>query len=121
MLIYDRQAMDSFTVDVASMALEPWPLEPEQIVSGHPLVSGVVLHTSADGRIERGVWEHTPGVSRDIEADELFVIVAGRATVAIEDGPVLDLAAGVAGVLRAGERTVWTVKETLRKVYQTSS
>lgn len=111
----------SLIVDVAGLELEPWPLEPEQIVAGTPEISGLVLDSSDDGRIERGVWQHTPGVSRDVESDELFVVVSGRATVAVEGGPVLELSPGVAGLLRAGDRTLWTVHETLRKVYQTSS
>lgn len=113
------QARDTpFTVAPADVELEPWPLEPEQVVQGDPQVSGVVLHESADGRVERGIWQHTPGVSRDVESDELFVVVSGRATIEVEDGPVLEVGPGDAAVLRAGDRTVWTVHETLRKVYQ---
>ncbi len=111
----------SWTVDVAALELEAWPLDAGQIVEGAPEVSGLVLDTSPDGRVERGVWEHTPGVSRDIEADELFVVIAGRATVAVAGGPQLELAPGTAAVLHAGDRTVWTVHETLRKVYQTTA
>ena len=110
----------SRTLDVATAELEAWPLDPDQILSGSPEVSGVVLDTSADGRDERGIWEHTPGVSRDTEADELFVVISGRATVSIDGGTDLELFPGVMGLLRSGDRTVWTVHETLRKVYQTT-
>ncbi|HEX3617646.1 MAG TPA: cupin domain-containing protein [Solirubrobacteraceae bacterium] len=110
----------SRTVDVATAELEAWPLEPAQVVAGAPAVSGLVLDSSPDGRVERGIWQHTPGVSRDVEGDELFVVVYGRATVAVGDGTVLELAPGVVGIFRAGERTVWTVHETLRKIYQTT-
>jgi hypothetical protein len=51
---------------------------------------------------------------------ELFVVIYGRASVAVEDGAVLELGPGVARIFRAGERTVWTVHETLRKIYQTT-
>jgi uncharacterized cupin superfamily protein len=111
----------SRTVDVATAELEAWPLEAEQVVQGAPAVSGLVLDTSPDGRVERGIWQHTPGVSRDVEADELFVVLSGRATVAVEGGEVLELAAGVAGLFRAGDRTLWAVRETLRKIYQTTN
>jgi uncharacterized cupin superfamily protein len=84
-------------------------------------VSGVVLDTSADGAVQRGVWQHGRGTSRDVEADELFVVLSGRATIAIEDGGVLEVGPGDAGVLRAGDRTVWTVHETLRKVFQVTA
>ncbi len=111
----------SITIDVMGLELEPWPLEPEQVIAGSPEVSGRVLDTSTDGRVERGVWEHTPGVSRDTESDELFVVVAGRGTVSVEGGSVLALSPGMMGLLRAGDRTVWTVEETVRKVYQVTT
>ncbi|MFI7387600.1 cupin domain-containing protein [Streptomyces sp. NPDC049813] len=107
----------SFAVPVADVALVPEPLDPAQIVSGSPVVTGAVLWESADGKQVRGVWQITPGVVTDTEADELFVVVSGRATVAVEDGPTLHLAPGTAAVLRAGDRTTWTVHETLRKAY----
>jgi uncharacterized protein len=101
---------------VADVELFVDPLAPEQIVAGTPEVRSLVLHT--DDRVERGVWEITPGVVTDEEADELFVVVSGRATVEVEGGPTLEVGAGDAVVLRAGWRTRWTVHETLRKVYQ---
>jgi uncharacterized cupin superfamily protein len=69
--------------------------------------------------VERGVWEHTPGVSRDVEADELFVVLSGRATVEFDEGGVLELGPGDVGVVPAGAHTTWHVHETLRKVFQT--
>lgn len=65
------------------------------------------------------MWEHTPGTSTDVEADEVFVVLAGAATVSF-DGPALEpieLRPGSVVRLTAGMRTVWTVRETLRKVY----
>ncbi|MCV7365300.1 cupin domain-containing protein [Mycolicibacterium neworleansense] len=65
-----------------------------------------------------GVWEHTPGVSRDVEADEVFVVLCGHATVSFDDGsPPIDLRPGSVVRLREGQRTTWTVRETLRKVF----
>jgi hypothetical protein len=103
---------------VADLELEPAPLDPATILAGSPDVSELVLATSEDGRVVRGVWQITPGVVRDVEADELFVVVSGRATVEVEDGPTLELEPGVVGVLRAGDRAVWRIHETLRKVFQ---
>jgi uncharacterized cupin superfamily protein len=107
----------SFALHVADVELTEDQLDPEQIVSGRPVVSSAVLWTSADGSQERGVWQITPGVVTDTEADELFVVLSGRATVEVEGGPVLTVGPGDAAVLRAGDRTRWTVHETLRKVY----
>ena len=107
-----------FTHRVADLALEPAPLDPSAIVEGSPEVSELVLDTSVDGRVVRGVWQITPGVIEDVEADEIFVVVSGRATVEVEGGPTLELEPGVVGVLRAGDRAVWRIHETLRKVFQ---
>jgi uncharacterized cupin superfamily protein len=113
--------MTTFAVPVAAVELRPLELDPEQVLEGTPQTSGAVLSTSPDGRVERGVWQITPGVVRDVEADELFVVISGRATIELEDGRVLEVGPGDAAVLREGERTVWRVHETLRKVYQVTS
>ncbi|MFK0013952.1 cupin domain-containing protein [Streptomyces sp. NPDC091027] len=110
----------SFAVTVADVELEPEDLDPAQIVSGAPVVTGRVLWESADGTQVRGIWQITPGVVTDVEADELFVVVSGRATVEVEGGATLELVPGSACVLREGDRTTWTVHETLRKAYQIS-
>ncbi|WP_431679924.1 cupin domain-containing protein [Kitasatospora sp. KL5] len=107
----------TFALHVPDAELEPEPLDPDQIVSGTPEVTGKVLWTSPDGRQLRGLWQITPGVVTDTEADELFVVVSGRATVEVEGGPTLEVGPGDAAVLRAGDRTTWTVHETLRKAY----
>ncbi|MFI5547659.1 cupin domain-containing protein [Streptomyces sp. NPDC051815] len=110
----------SFAVTVADVELEPEDLDPAQIVSGAPVVTGRVLWESADGTQVRGIWQITPGVVTDVEADELFVVVSGRATVEVEGGATLELGPGSACVLREGDRTTWSVHETLRKAYQIS-
>jgi hypothetical protein len=107
----------SFAVHVADVELTEDALDPEQIVAGAPTVSSAVLWTSADGSQERGVWQVTPGVVTDTEADELFVVLSGRATIEVEGGPTMAVGPGDACLLRAGDRTRWTVHETLRKVY----
>jgi uncharacterized cupin superfamily protein len=62
----------------------------------------------------------TPGTMSDVEADEVFVVLSGSATVEFgDDTPALQLGAGDVARLAAGAETVWTVTETLRKVYLT--
>lgn len=114
-----------FTLAVADAVLTPDELDPAQIVSGEPRVASVVLHESPaaepGGRVvERGVWEITPGVVTDVEADEVFVVLSGRATIEFEEGPILEVGPGDVAVLPEGAATRWTVHETLRKVYQIS-
>ena len=114
----DGLSGSTFVVDVMSLELEPEELDPSQVVSGSPRLGNRTLFESQDGRVIRGVWECTPGILTDVEQDELFVILAGRATVQVEGGDTLELRPGVAGILARGAKTVWTVTETLRKVYQ---
>ncbi|WP_434317963.1 cupin domain-containing protein [Leifsonia sp. P73] len=98
--------------------------------TGSVRASGLPLERSEDdpltaaaelGRfagLEVGVWEMAPGTTTDVEADEVFVVIAGRARVDFpETGARLELGAGDVVRLTAGDRTVWTVTETLRKVY----
>ena len=107
--------MTSHAVDAGSLALTPSPLDPAQMVDGEPAVATCTLLETE--RLEIGVWEHGVGASTDVEADEVFVVLSGRASVEVADGPTLELAAGSVGFLDAGARTTWTVHETLRKVY----
>ena len=107
-----------FAVSAAELELEPTRLEPEQIVSGAPETAELVLWESADGRITRGVWQITPGVVTDVELDELFVVLFGRATIEIEGAETVEAGPGDVVILGEGARTTWTVHETLRKVYQ---
>ncbi|MFJ6752995.1 MULTISPECIES: cupin domain-containing protein [unclassified Streptomyces] len=114
----------SFVVHIPGIAdaeLEPEPLDADQIVSGDPVVTGKVLWESPDGSQIRGIWQITPGVVTDTEANELFVVVSGRATIKVEGGSVLEVGPGDACVLREGDRTEWTVHETLRKAYHISA
>jgi uncharacterized cupin superfamily protein len=110
----------SFALHIPGAELEPEPLDPEQIVYGTPEVTGKVVWESADGRQVRGIWQITPGVVTDTEADELFVVISGSATIEVEGGPTLAVGPGDMAVLRAGDRTTWTVHETLRKAYAIS-
>ncbi|AOP51087.1 hypothetical protein SL103_09370 [Streptomyces lydicus] len=113
----------SFVVNIPGIAdadLEPEPLDPSQIVSGEPVVTGKVLWECPDGRQIRGIWQITPGVVTDTEANELFVVVSGRATIEVEGGSVLEVGPGDACILREGDHTRWTVHETLRKAYHIS-
>ncbi|WP_159941018.1 MULTISPECIES: cupin domain-containing protein [unclassified Nocardiopsis] len=109
------------SLHVADAALSPDPLDPAQIVAGDPVVTSAVLWESADGTQSRGVWQITPGVVTDTETDEMFVVLSGRATVEVEGGPTLEFGPGDVGLLREGDRTTWTVHETLRKVYHSSA
>lgn len=111
----------TFAVRAADLELEPEALDPSQILAGTPATSGAVLSESTDGRIVRGVWRCTAGTVTDVEQDEMFVVLEGRATIAVEGGPVIEVAPGSVCVLERGARTTWTVHEPLLKAYQITS
>lgn len=97
----------------AEAELAPDPLDPGQVIEGDPRTSAAVLATTADGG-ESGVWRCTPGTFRDVEADETFVVLEGRATIEW-DGGSIDVRPGDVCTLVAGTETVWTVHETILK------
>ncbi|MFZ0322630.1 MAG: cupin domain-containing protein [Actinomycetes bacterium] len=109
----------TFVVSARTVALEPDPLDPAQVVSGSPEVSvlEILSRAVAGDTVSVGVWQHTAGVSTDVEADEVFVVLSGRATVEVDGGPTLQVGPGDVGVLSAGTATRWTIHEDLRKVY----
>lgn len=114
-------ATGSLALSVAELELEPRELDPSDVLEGTPEVSERLVWESPDGLISRGVWQITPGVVTDVEADELFVVLTGRATIEIADGPTLQVGPGDLCVLQRGARTTWRVHETLRKVFQITS
>jgi uncharacterized cupin superfamily protein len=99
--------------DAAGLALVHEPVDASQVVAGSPTTAVHELDETT------GVWEMTPGAMSDIEVDEVFVVLSGEATVDFVDPHLasIELRAGSVGRLTAGMRTVWTVRETLRKVY----
>ena len=102
-------------VDTATLPIELAPVPLPQVLGGAPLVGATDVGPLAGASI--GIWTHTVGVSTDIEVDEVSVIVSGEATVVINGGETVHLVAGTLLRLNEGDATVWTVTETLRKVY----
>jgi uncharacterized cupin superfamily protein len=113
--------MACFVIDVPSTALSPSPLPSDQVVDGAPATAAEEFPIGLPGweSLEVGVWEHTAGTSTDVEADEVFVVISGSATIAVAGGPTLEVGPGSLGVLEAGAATTWTVHRTLRKIYVT--
>ena len=101
-------------VQASHIALDHEPLPAEQVISGAPTTATAVL---VEGEPEIGVWEITPGVSTDVEVDEVFIVLSGRATLEMPGFDPVELTAGCVVQLAEGMATTWTVHETLRKVY----
>lgn len=111
-------------VDGTSEILEHEPVPDEQVVAGSPTTGLLTLGELGDCSV--GLWEMAPGAMWDVESDEVFVVISGRGRVDFEDVPgegqsplpdSIDLGPGSVVRLSAGMRTVWTVTETLRKVW----
>lgn len=102
-----------------SVALTDEPLDPGTVLTGDPQTSaGEISSVPLPGgsTLETGVWSCTPGVVTDVEADETFVVLSGRATIE-RAGESHEVGPGDVCVLPAGAETRWTVHETLTKVY----
>lgn len=96
--------------------LQHEPLPAEKIVCGNPSTAIHELEDLAGCGV--GIWEMTPGTATDIETEEAFVVLSGKARILFLDhGSTLDIATGDVVRLREGQRTSWTVTKTLRKIY----
>ncbi len=98
--------------------LEYEPVAPELVRQGSPSTGSMALGDWHG--LQVGKWEMTPGSMVDVEVDEVFIIIAGEATLTrtIEGREVtVELSPGVVGHLEAGEHTRWDVRVALRKIY----
>lgn len=111
-------------IDALDLVLPRTPVPSDQDAGGEPSVGTEQLFTLpvTRGGVEIGIWEMGVGAMYDVEVDEIFVVIQGRAEVDVLDpsGLVQSTVALLPGVvcrLRAGTRTRWTVRRTLRKIY----
>ncbi|MFC9557189.1 cupin domain-containing protein [Rhodococcus sp. NPDC056960] len=101
---------------VGAVPIVTTALPDAETIEGQPW-TGTTALLSFEQPVEVGVWEMTQGTCRDVEIDEFFLVLSGRATVTVNGGPPLALTAGVGLRLHAGDRTIWVVESTLRKIY----
>ncbi len=109
-------------IDVAALHVAHGSVPAEQDGGNAPSTGFAALGVLAG--TEFGVWEMSTGTMFDVEAEEIFVVTAGRGSVVIEpfgDMPEqrIELFPGALMRLSEGMETTWTVTETLRKVYFT--
>lgn len=108
--------IDAWTQEAAAkLVLELKDVPATQRLKGSPRTGARSLGTF--GNVNVGVWEMTPGTMSDTEVDEIFVVLHGAATVEFKDRAPMILKSGDVVRLHAGQQTVWTVTEALRKVY----
>lgn len=100
--------------DAKTMQVEHELLDASKNVSGSVTTGATELGETH--KLTSGIWEHSAGISTDVEDDEVFVILSGKGRIYV-DGEVLELYAGVVGTLYAGASTRWEIDEPIRKVY----
>ena len=94
---------------------DPDPLDAEQVIEGSPETSDRALGEWGNGTLT-GIWRCEPGRFSDVEVDESFVVLEGRATIE-HQGSAYEVGPGDVCILAAGAETIWTVHEPLLKVY----
>ncbi len=84
---------------------------------GPPETSSTQLATIAGAQV--GVWSIEEGEACDVEAEEVAVVLSGRATIEIEGMTPLEVGPGYVLSFEAGVATRWIIHERLTKVYIT--
>ncbi|MDO8392496.1 MAG: cupin domain-containing protein [Actinomycetota bacterium] len=103
-------------VNAFDIEVEMIGLPEEDVVAGPAAEGWKVLHQWRG--IDIGVHSFAGGAAYYEDTDQVFVILAGSATVTWPDGSMLDVGAGDVVALKAtGSKLKWTIHETLRKVY----
>ena len=96
----------------------PIAITPALTVSLAPDLDGTrstILGNTGDREI--GIWEVDPGVTTDIEVDEVFIVLNGSATISVDGHVDVNIGPGDVVHLTEGTHTTWKVHERLRKVY----
>ncbi|CAN5192508.1 cupin domain-containing protein [soil metagenome] len=102
--------------DLSERLLVPPSAEP---LDGDVTVRSRVEFTTDDKKIISGIWECDPGASRwnFVDHGEIIQVISGRMTVQQDGEEATELTAGSSAYFPIGWSGVWTVTETLRKVY----
>jgi uncharacterized cupin superfamily protein len=112
-----RADMDGVAVfRLADVAVKHAAADPGDVVSGAPTLGTTPLTTLGDTGVEVGLWEMSVGAVRDVEVDEVFVVLAGSATISVGDSSV-SVGPGDLVRLTAGTATTWEVTSPIRKLY----
>ncbi|GAA1415426.1 cupin [Glutamicibacter uratoxydans] len=111
---------DTRSIDAMGIDLNLEPVQAGLLVNGNPGTAVQRLGEIFD--VEFGLWEMSEGSMRDVEAEELFIVLSGKASVRVEpvngfEAEEISLVPGSICHLREGMHTTWVVDQPLRKVY----
>ena len=101
---------------LADVAVRHAAADAADVVSGAPTLGTTPITTLGDSGVEIGVWEMSVGSVRDVEVDEVFLVLAETATITVA-GESVPVGAGDLVRLTAGAETTWEVTSPLRKLY----
>jgi len=104
--------------------LEPWPMMEDlpfvNVLEGKPVHSGRFDVGGFGIRTSAGVWQCTPGkFEYTYPGDEICTLIEGRISLVDEEGRAHEYGPGDTFYTRKGEVVIWTVIETIRKVFHT--
>ncbi|MFF5082138.1 cupin domain-containing protein [Actinoplanes sp. NPDC000266] len=102
---------------LAQVSVVHAPADAGEVVAGTPTLGATPITTLGNTGVEIGVWEMSTGAVRDIEVDEVFVVLEGSGTIAVEGAEPIAIKPGDLVRLTAGTATVWEVTAPLRKLY----
>lgn len=104
---------DLLKLDIGAFTAKPTSIE------GDPMEATLVLWTSANGKLETGIWECTPGrfTADRTQNAEVCHLLAGRVTLHNSNGTSREIGAGEMFALPLGWRGEWTIHERTRKIY----
>ncbi|GAA2650088.1 cupin domain-containing protein [Paractinoplanes durhamensis] len=102
---------------LADIAVDHSPAGDDEVVAGAPTLGATPITRLGGTEVEVGVWEMSVGAVRDVEVDEVFLLLAGAATITVDGAAPVAISAGDLVRLTAGTKTVWEVSAPLRKLY----
>ncbi len=115
--------LDTLAVTLDRQPIDEWQALEQTPEAGPTPTVSVTTGTAELGHlagVDYGLWEMSAGQMRDIEADEIFVVLSGTGRIDFDEPAREPITLEPGTLVRLGEgmRTRWTVDgEALRKLY----
>ncbi len=106
------------TIDEAKYGQSMVP-RPEDVLSGDPATQVHWVHrTDAPGQPAVGIWIVEPSTFKlSFPGHETVHVLEGALDVVLADGATVELRPGDVATFPAGQESIWTVSERLKKVF----
>ncbi|GAA1947676.1 hypothetical protein GCM10009689_31070 [Brevibacterium antiquum] len=101
-------------------ALDHEPFEDWQRVDATADATTAFAELGTIAGVDYGLWEMSAGAMRDVEGDEVFIVISGTGRIEFDepDLPPIELSSGTLVRLEDGMKTRWYVDEApLRKLF----